>query len=385
MKVDILDHNIFDSLNPQDLENYLINNNWDKAKTIHNEVSIWENNINGNKFRVWLPLNNNFADFSISIKRVIKTLSQLEDRSQLEILEDFYTVNIGDVVRVRSYDILNKADSTLEINDGLLLIKRAKDMLLSAACATIEPKPVFPSRKPIKVEDFAKKLRLGQTEHGSYIIKLISPITVVESNQHVIPEFPEKQPFERLSIITLMNSLNALKKVSEETFKRGRFYFEPFNEIVVEGVSANLCDAITGLNEKTNYTPIEVGVSWSYIPIEKHINEKVEFPLEVMPYISEASRQFHEKNPEDNFVLEGNVTKLHRENQKKGNGIITVVCIIEGKKRRVKVELYENDYDIAIEAHKEGLEIYCSGQMIKEGNSFKLNNPSNFKLLQEDG
>ncbi len=385
MKVDILENDIFNALSPEILEKYLVNRKWKEITRIQNEVSIWDNELNGELIRAWLPLNEGFGDYASSVKRVVKTISLFEDRSQLEIIEDFDTIASGDVIRVKSHDILNKTDGTLYLNDGFALIQKAKDMLLAAACASIEPKSVFPSRKPIKVENYAKKVRLGQTERGSYVIKLISPvIDQTEQNfQEYLPNEPPQIPFGRLVTKTLVNSLKSLKNILLHLEKKGRFYFEPFQEEVSNGVSANLCDAITG-NNNADFRPIEIGVSFSYLFAQNDmINlNPINFPTELMPFIAEASRLFHEKNPEDNFILEGYVTKLQREKHG-GKGSIDVISFIENKKRRVKIELDEKDYSLAIEAHKQGLEIYCTGQMIKDGNTFRLNNPSNFKMLDD--
>ncbi|MDM8551414.1 hypothetical protein QUF72_15115 [Desulfobacterales bacterium HSG2] len=382
MKVDILENRIFDTLNPKELERYLSNNRWKELKRVPGEVSIWDNNSErGKKFRIWLPLDNNLGDFAVSMKKVVRTLSLSENRSQLEILEDFNTITIGDVIRVKSEDIFNRTDSTLQLDDGIRLIQKAGDMLSAAACAAVETKTVFPSRKPGKVSEFMKNIRLGQTERDGYVVKLISPI-VSQSEQLNFPDFPSESPFGRLATEKLMQSLSSLRDVALNTRKRGRFYFEPFQEIVSEGVSANLCDAVTDADDKSRYRPLGVSVSWSYIPLRKKVCDRVDFPTDIMPYIGKAARLFREKNPEE-FFLEGYVTRLHRE-EKHGNGIITVVCIADGKKRRVRIKLNKNDYNEAVEAHRNGFEIRCRGELIKEGNSFRLDNPFNFKVIQDE-
>ncbi len=165
--MDILEDRIFDTLNPKDMERYLSNNKWKEVRRVPGELSIWDNiGETGRKFRVRLPLDNDLGDFAISMKKAVRTLSLFENRSQLEILEDFNTIAIGDVIRVKSEDIFNQTDSTLQLDDGIRLIRKARDMLSAAACAVVETKTVFPSRKPGMVSEFMKNIRLGQTERG---------------------------------------------------------------------------------------------------------------------------------------------------------------------------------------------------------------------------
>jgi hypothetical protein len=203
----------------------------------------------------------------------------------------------------------------------------------------------------------------------------------------VIKQYGEdsEPPFERRAIETLMQGLGTLQQVALETEKKGTFYFERFQEVVSEGVSANLCEAVIGgkSEDGATYKPLVVTVSWSYnYPITSHIPDSVSFPVNIMPYIAKAATRFRETNPED-VKLEGYVIKLERSKQY-GTGIVTVSGIIEGRKYKVKIELSESDYEIAVLAHQTWNEISCLGELIKEGNYYRLYNPMNFQIVRDD-
>lgn len=383
MKVDILDHATFNALNPSSIEKYLVSQQWHEVKRIESEVSLWVKSETGE--RILLPLDSKLGDFALSMNRVVSTLAEVENRSQLEVLEDFDTVTIGDIIRVKSQDIFNRNASTLPLFEGIVLIQQAKELIMAGARAAIEAKPLFAYRQPGEVSTYLKKIRLGQTERGSYIVKLISPCS--KSKQLEIPNLSSNSepPFERRAIQTLMQGLGTLQQVALETEKKGTFYFERFQEIVSEGVSANLCEAVIGgkSEDGTAYKPLAVTVSWSSnYPITSHIPDSVSFPVDIMPYIAKAATRFRETNHED-VKLEGYVIKLERSKQY-GTGIVTVSGIIEGKKYKVKIELSESDYEIAVLAHQTWNEISCQGELIKEGNYYRLYNPVNFQIVRDD-
>ena len=383
MKVEILDYQIFDTLDPTDVEKYLSGNNWQELRRISGEVSIWETSAqSGKRHRLWLPQDRELGDFAASMGRVIKAIALAENRSQLQVLEDLETVTIGDIIRVGSQDEFNRASGSLPLNDGILLIKQAQGMASASACSVVEKREVHPSRRPNRVIEYMKNIRLGQTERGSYLIKLISPISPPETKQIPLPTIStvDQVPFERQVVINLMKSLDALQMIAQETHRRGRFYFKPFQEIVSEGVSANLCESVASESERERYRSVEVSVTWSYVvdsPTERF--KDIRFPTYVMPYIAEAARQFREQNPEE-ITLRGYVTSLRRSEMGEP-GTVTVVGIVDEHPHSVRTTLIGETYDTAIHAHENGLEVCVDGRLTRKGNLYILEDPMNFHIV----
>jgi hypothetical protein len=387
MKVDILDNDIFASLSPTDIEHYLANTGWRELRRTSGESSIWDKtNSSGNKFRVWVPLDRRFGDYNEGVARLIKTVSTAEDRSQLYLLEDLDTVAIGDIIRIKTRDRFNKASSSILLEAGFTLFNQAQRMTSAAACSTIEKRAVHPMRRPNRVLDYMKKLRIGQSERSSYIIKLISPIEVeeVEEQRPLGVGTFLNVPFERQVVISLMESLDALCRVSNETRRRGLFYIEAYQEGVSEGISANLCEAIS-LNSNTEfYSPLEVSVTWSYAIGPPSTNfRSYSFEPDVMPYIAEAGKQLRIRNPED-VTLEGYITALRRDRIGDPN-IVTLVGEVEGKVRSVRITLSEEAYGKAIHAHENDARVSVSGVMKRERNFFVLANPVDLHIVSTPG
>jgi len=385
MRVDILDEEVFNSVSPAALEKYLANSQWELVKLISGEVSIWSaSSKDGHKHRVWLPLDQELSDYAASVGRLVRTIAEVEDKSQLQIVEDLETIAIGDIVRYKSYDQLNRSSSSLPLSEGLSLVRQAQDITTAAACTTVEKRPIISNRRPKEVVNYLSDLRLGQTERGSFSVKLISPLPSSNYKQlDLDSQTLQEVPFERQVVVTLMRSLSALQVVASEAHEKGRFYFEAFEELISQGVSANLCEAVTNtMDGRPRVRPLEVSVTWSYAitPPVIDLPSKVVFTIDILQYIARAANLFREHNPEQ-AIIRGYVTVLRR-GKDEPTGTVTVLSVIEGRQRAVRITLTADNYNSAIQAHEGDFEVSCEGVLQRQGNLYFLDQPSNFHFIR---
>lgn len=385
MRIDILEEDVFNSISPVALEKYLINARWERLKTIPGEVSIWSLvSADGQTHRVWLPLDQELSDYAVSVKRLVSTVAKAEDQSQFQIIEDLETVAVGDVVRFKSYDQFNRFSSSLPLSEGIALARQAQAITTAAACATVKKRPILSQRQPKEVVDYLNNVRIGQTEPGSFSIKLISPLSSpYDQEVQFVEPLPQAEPFERQVVVTLMRSLSLLQTVATETHETGHFDFEAFQELVSEGVSANLCEAVTNtVDGQPRIRPLEVRVTWSYVmaPPAIFLPDTVAFTSDTLPYISRAAVLFRKYNPKQTTVR-GYVTELRR-GKDEPMGTVMVSSIFEGRKRTVRILLPTDSYNTAIQAHEGDFEIACEGVLHRQGNVYVLNQPANVHILR---
>jgi len=373
MKVEILDDKVFASLDTNIIERYLRTHGWTTKEVSAEGFSIWESKLKKKFARVWLPIDKDFLDFNEGIGRLVKDVASFEDRSQLELFEDLNTVAVGDVVRLTTYDRRNRESTTIPISEGLTLVEKAKRMATAAALSTESRQAIFSPYRPTEVAEYLASVRLGQTEKGSYKIKIISPLPIQAQLPHI-----EDVPFERRVITTLMESLDALKTVSKDAQKKGRYQFEAFREIVSHGVSANLCEALTESDKNRYQQPIDVQVTWSTaITAPTSSIKHVDFDANVLYFVEKAGRDFREHHPE-RIILRGIVTTLKKVPKKKGRipKSIVVVGIVDDRFHTVHIDLDDPVlYDTAIDAHREEKEITFSGIIRRKGTYFSLDQP----------
>ncbi len=381
MNVEIRDSEAFQSLSPPEVVAYLRSHGWAQSqKSDPPKWLSWIRTENDEEFEGLQPLDRSFRDYSIRMRELMEVLSAVEKRSQSEIYADLLTT-FADIVRIR-IDDSEILDGTLPIEINAQIAQKTRDLMLAAACSATGKKAVWHSRKPQQAVDQVKKVRIGQSERGSYIVTVISrvsPALELPGNGQLFETAP---PFERQVIQTLATSLDTLDKAAASAAISGQM--DAFDASVSKGVSANLCDAVTGLwGDDNGNRCLEFSFSWSPArPVSANIPSKIRFTADRIPFIREAARVMKEREPIGDFELAGTVVKLEKgENAQFGR--VTVLGLVEGKPKRVCLELKDSDYQLAIDAHKHERSIRCLGTLNKEGKGLVLQNPLEVSIDQE--
>ncbi|NET46403.1 hypothetical protein [Okeania sp. SIO2B3] len=82
-----------------------------------------------------------------------------------------------------------------------------------------------------------------------------------------------------------------------------------------------------------------------------------------------------------NLEVQGLIVEIQSPQGDGLSGEITLMGVVINKLKKIETELFDRDYILAIKAYQERLPVSCSGDLVKENNSFVLKNISNFKLL----
>ena len=113
-------------------------------------------------------------------------------------------------------------------------------MLLAAACSLREPQALYRAGANKEAADLLSRVRLGQTEQGSFVVALVisipPPIPTLFGDSE---EFDA--PIERRMTTRLIEALDAARSATESTVAGDG---EAFARVVDKGVSANLCEAL---------------------------------------------------------------------------------------------------------------------------------------------
>ncbi len=81
-----------------------------------------------------------------------------------------------------------------------------------------------------------------------------------------------------------------------------------------------------------------------------------------------------------NTTIQGIVIQIHTPNADKLSGEITLLGVIADQLRKIKTELADKDYILAIKSYQERLPVFCTGDLIKENQVFIVKNNRNFTL-----
>ncbi len=363
------------SLQPLEVAGYLRANGWRREAELNGKGSLW---LREHDEDLTLPERRDLGDHVLRMEEVVHTLANVESRSEDDVLSDLQTVT-SDLIRVRAAGGTTPF-GTLPLDAAVALAASSRDLLLAAACAAITRRPVYANRKPNQALDYLRGVQMGQTERGSYVLTILSP---------VLPElrpvqerlFPGDwdEPFARKVTRSLMESLQALDGAARQAMSHGDM--QPFQDAVRSGVSANLCDAVADLSEAGSGEGLEVQVAWSPTrAITSGTPGRVSLSRDAMPPILEAARAFRDTSLVEDVDVEGVVTVLDR-GVTAIEGEVTITGNVEGQVRRVLVRLGEPTYRQAVQAHQERQVVTCVGDLRRLPTGLRLENPRHFAIL----
>jgi hypothetical protein len=372
------DISLLDTVKPQEVQGYLESHGWIQQEKIGNKASIWIQPCeDGDEFEVLLPLIKELRDYSANISTLIETLEIAEQRSQIEILNDLTNYS-ADILRVR-VNTPKTVNGRIPFNDGIKFSHAVKKLIISATQATIKPEAYFEKQgSSSEVDRHLETLQMGH-EKGSYVLDVISPLPSQTTLNFGGKLSDISEPFSRRTMKQLARSLQIVKNLAERVSSK-EMDVEDFLEVVSEGVSANLCDAIVEIDKSGECRGVDIKLSWSPIlKIGNDVPTAIFLSRNIIPVIESAAQRLKSIHKE-NFELRGIVINLHRLPETR-TGKVTIKSNIDDKNRDVAVQLQDEDYEIAVQAHKEQSLIVCYGELSKEGKTFNLLNPRRIAIV----
>jgi hypothetical protein len=379
VNIEIRDAEAVRAIRPVDAALYLRAKGWTAPAAQPERAATWRTQRNGEEYELLLPLDVSLRDYALRMGDLLATLSVAERRSQWEVYQDLLTIT-SDVVRIRIADP-ELEDGTLPIEEHAQVAQKTRDLVLAAACAATEARPVWHRRKPGQAMEHVRRVRIGQSERGSYVVTVLSRVTPLLHAQNG-QLFEPETPYERRVTETLAKSLVALEHAAERAALTQEM--ASFDEAVPCGVNANLCDAVVGLwGGDEVHRDLEFSFSWSPTrPVAADAVRRVGISSDRVPVIREAGRQMRDRAPLPEFDLAGPVVKLERA-EGAATGKITIVGILEDRQVHVAVELGDPHYHSAVHAHDQGKTLRLVGTLAKEGRGYVLRNPGDVLVHDE--
>ena len=309
-----------------------------------------------------------------------------KSRSELALLEDIAQVAV-DVVRLAAKDAA-QANGTLALADGINLVSAGRGMMLAAACSAIQPKRAYHTRKPTEAVKYLEGIRLGQSERGSYVVKLLSAVgPSLEGTQLplVMPgaEAPAEVPIPRRVTLRLASAAQRLVRAAEHGVATGELTAFREDAAVAEGVSADLCEALALVGDCSQVSQVGLTIAWaSSRPPPHRVEPAATFTRDVVEVIREAGRLLREQEPEEDFQLVGPVIDLSRPTEDLW-GTATVLASLAGEPRKIDVELAGDNWKLAHDALENRKRVLrCVGELEKRGKKYHLVSPRKVDVVE---
>lgn len=379
MFVEITDENALRAISPLDLSGYIKSKGGTRKRDYREVAVVWEYQSKP----ILIPKDKDLSDYSHVIASAISRISEIEDRTQLSVYNDLKNMGF-DVIRVSSKSSSTN-NGTILLENNVDLINNAKDMILAAACSAATGKSSYTSRKPQDAESFLKNIRMGQTEHGSYVLTILSPVAPDLTPAQIPLPLPnssfEEEQYDLRVIPLLSTALSTMPIVAEAASASSSI--EPFLENTSKGITSNLCDAIVGMYETTGDDgSISISINFSKNRKYPYKIFSQNFDGTFIPILKSASQYINSSQPQSEQIVRGVITDLHR---RKGDDIgrITIFDTYGKRPRAVSLFLEDDQYDKFTIVHKERRIVEVEGTIKKERNKLFIEPSSAIKILEE--
>ena len=362
MTVSIRDTDSLFEISPDALSAFARASGWDKVDTYGDYSDIY---VSEDLPEIIIPRTQIIDDYSRVVAQLIDIFSRTSGEDKLLLYRKLITAD-RDVIRVRAS---GDDDGTISLNDGVELVQGTRDMYLAAACSLLHPRPSYRAGANKKANEYLDRIRMGQTEQGSFVVTLLTPAVSLPTQQLYYPfQRHHAEPVERRITMRLDQALDAIPDTINRTVKGD---VDAIYEAVEYGISANLLEALARLVEP--FDDLNISMSWALTrPMEKR-REPFRFEKDDAPNLKNAARSFRERQVTERVSLIGLIQRLARD---RGNdrGTVTIRAQIEGRVQSVRAVLSQSDYERAILAHQSRTQVIAQGDLERIGQRWHLSN-----------
>lgn len=361
------------------LQAYLQSKQWFEDGKIRSLATIWHRHQDEDA-EVVLPFSY-VKDFSQRVRDALTAIASFEKRAVLDVIGDIKGL-FSNIITVRVIHA-DTEDGTIPINDGVLLISKAKDLLSAAAQAVYAKRRHFFGPTPKDARNYLDTLLLGQTEIGSYVVNVIAPnqANFVVDRAVADPTTADAVPLGQAITLNLVMGLEALAKASTTYEEIGDL--RAFDDAVMSGASANLCDALLGFSGEKHNRTFEITVTAATSQMFESEPRKFGFDGKHVEVLEKASGYYKDDYVLPDRLLTGHITKLVRPKDEI-SGTITLDSILGDVERKVRVTLTGDDYHLAVIAHDNGQMVRVQGDVHIKPKTAELLSPKNFGVVKTE-
>jgi hypothetical protein len=205
MKAHIMDAEALCAISPAAIAAFARSENWFKIEGYGAHADGY---AGSNRPEIIVPRTDLQADYASAVSRLIEVFATCTRADELSVYRDLVRAD-SDVVRVRV--LSTETDGSVALDAGVRIVAQAREMLLAAACAARSPQPVYRSCAKSEANDYMRRVTLGQTEHGSFVVTLLAPVPpLLERASSPIPASTwaslDDEPLERTVTRRLMGA-----------------------------------------------------------------------------------------------------------------------------------------------------------------------------------
>ena len=382
MKVQIRDAEALSKLSIVGLRSYLDSKEWrNEGAWGDRPALIYVKEHAGRSWDILVPTRDTVADYAERMADAVAALAEVEDRSQLDILNNLKVAAFFDVIRLNSMNGIAREPISLRRSADLL--DDTYGMIDYAARAVESPRATYSGSHSAEVTKYLENVRPLPEYAEGYSLALYSHVPADDDEQGFWGSEYDI-PFARRATDKLAQALERAVAISEYVANNNTR--SPFENAVGYGVSANLCASVANIAEKGK--GVEIGIQWAAALPAKAPNAKFRFTEASADILNKAAEFFRapEPSPEPSYDerIIAQVVGLDREPYE-FDGQADLLTRKDGRREsiRIKAKFAEPDYNKVIQAFKEKREISLRGDIHKVGNTSELHNPRDLTISEQ--
>jgi hypothetical protein len=327
-----------------------------------------------------IPLNQGFRDYPTRLNEALTDAEEaLGGRARPFMLQ----LVAGPMDELRFEQGAPTVYGSIEWQLGQQLHDTTRLACRAAAKSSQQHLPYFGLKGQGVANRFMEKIRMGQTEVGSYVVTALVPLLGQDAaDPEPLIGVEDLGQIESGFFRSVTSSLMLAAEAAVYAARESEQYatLEPFADMVEHGVSADLLDALSKLPGPGQEAAIQA--LWSpLIGSPEHASSAVAVSPDHLSVFAEAAISFR-KNPEPlTLIVTGTVTHLERPFA--GHSGTTTLNVITGlPARKLRIRLPPGQYEEAIEAHRNDGILRVTGEHAIVGNQHWLYNPRDIHLEQ---
>lgn len=327
-----------------------------------------------------IPIDTDSPDYVDALLDVAQRLADIENRSMILVLEDLLEPST-DIIRHR---LISRATESgyIPFEESIALMEGARKAILSSACSIIEPRLHHPRLSKQQALQYVKACRFGQTEFGSFILKMMCPLSVEDEQMDISHAL--NIPFGRRVTECILNSTNLLINAIDQD-KEVELLKENESSKVL---SSNFCQALMQMESSLNDAKIEISAKWApRVPVIGATPNRVTLAKRHFRQIEQIySSLRNSQENETSSIYFGTVEELKGDVGSDGrrSGSVIVRILSDDDVINATVDLGSEEYQRAIDAHTAGKEtqIKIKGVVKRFARSAKIVDMSEFEIMQ---
>jgi hypothetical protein len=298
-----------------------------------------------------IPTDERDPSFVDAMSHVILRLVELEQRSTQAVLEDLQSSD-ADVLRVRVANH-DAEGGQLSLAADVMLREGARRALLASACSVINPVPYHPRMSRSEADSLLAACRAGQTERGSYVVKIVCPLHAVKEDLDLVAPMP----FTRRVTMHLMTTTSELMT----SIERGNVDAFIDSDAEHPALSSNLCDALVRMQPETGQ--VELATTWAADPrvrppTQDQVPTRVVIKAEYLPEIERAAQRLRPttQGAREEWLI-GTVEALEGSvgaDGRRSGDVSFSLFLPDGESTRARAILDPDNYEVAVRAHARG-------------------------------